>query len=78
MVCYLDCSVSTGALLHDVPCGSNVESVVALWCRMQTTMQQDVVIPGLNTVITEVALPASVRVRNIEETEAMKRRLLGG
>jgi len=44
----------------------------------KTNMAQEVVIPGLNTVITEVALPASVRLRNIEETEAMKRRLLGG
>ena len=39
---------------------------------------RDVVIPGMNMVITEVATSAAVRIQNIEETEAMKRRMLGG
>lgn len=38
----------------------------------------DVVIPGMNMVFTEVSTSANVRMHNIEETEAMKRRMLGG
>lgn len=45
--------------------------------RLQSGLT-DVVIPGLNMVLTEVATSASVRMQNIEETEAMKRRMLGG
>mmetsp|Transcript_26398 Transcript_26398/g.71372 ORF Transcript_26398/g.71372 Transcript_26398/m.71372 type:complete len:279 (+) Transcript_26398:124-960(+) len=47
--------------------------------ELQTDMGgKDVVIPGMNMVITEVPTSASVRINNIEETEAMKRKMLGG
>jgi hypothetical protein len=36
----------------------------------------EVVIPGLITGITEVALPLEARLHNIENTEAVKRSLL--
>lgn len=44
--------------------------------ELKSRMQQDVVIPGLNTSITEVPVPLDHRLRNIEQTEAMKRTLL--
>lgn len=60
--------------------GGHTNLVVVHVClhMPQSSLGGEVVIPGLTTVITEVALPAAVRLRNIEETERMKRALLGG
>lgn len=42
----------------------------------KSQMQQEVIIPGLITGISEVALPLDQRLKNIEATEAIKRSLL--
>lgn len=53
------------------------EELYSVPAELQSTLlQPDVVVPGLMTGITEVALPAQYRLRNIEETEAAKHRLL--
>ncbi len=44
----------------------------------QSNMQADVVSPGMTTVITEVPLTSEQKLRNIEQVEDMKRRMLGG
>lgn len=45
-------------------------------CCPQDQLKQEVVIPGLITAITEVEVSKQDKLRVIEETEAMKRRLL--
>ena len=42
----------------------------------QSTQQQEVIIAGLITTITEVPLSMEHRLRNIEETEDIKRKIL--
>jgi hypothetical protein len=42
----------------------------------QASLQQEVVLPGLITGLTEVPLSVAQKMRNIEETEALKTRLL--
>jgi hypothetical protein len=42
----------------------------------QANLKNEVSIPGLNTAITEVEVSKEAKLRKIEETEAVKRRLL--
>ncbi|GBF87931.1 hypothetical protein Rsub_00643 [Raphidocelis subcapitata] len=44
--------------------------------ELKAVLKQEVSIPGLNTAITEVEVSREARLRRIEETEAVKRRLL--
>eukprot|EP00199_Chlamydomonas_sp_CCMP681_P006707 CAMPEP_0119105460 /NCGR_PEP_ID=MMETSP1180-20130426/3407_1 /TAXON_ID=3052 ORGANISM="Chlamydomonas cf sp, Strain CCMP681" /NCGR_SAMPLE_ID=MMETSP1180 /ASSEMBLY_ACC=CAM_ASM_000741 /LENGTH=289 /DNA_ID=CAMNT_0007090505 /DNA_START=16 /DNA_END=885 /DNA_ORIENTATION=- len=43
----------------------------------KTILTGDTVVPGMTVVISEVPVSAAVRLQNIEQVEAMKRRLLG-
>ncbi|KAI8466350.1 MAG: hypothetical protein J3K34DRAFT_433935 [Monoraphidium minutum] len=43
---------------------------------LKASLKNEVSIPGLNTAITEVEVSKEARLRKIEETEAVKRRLL--
>lgn len=42
----------------------------------QATLKNEVSIPGLNTAITEVEVSKEAKLKKIEQTEAIKRRLL--
>lgn len=42
----------------------------------QSSLEQEVVLPGLASTLTEVPLSAKDKLASIEQTEALKRRLL--